>query len=406
LYSAFAGFYTDVKIKPREAEAGVLVAGHPARDVPPEQFAVAFRDWIAANRDRLAPLFVPHVGYGARVESARALRRLLFDEDWGRVGWPEEFGGLGGTIQHRAVLSEELYRAGWCGPANFEHVEIIAPTLVRFGTNDFVASELPRFLDGSRSWAQGFSEPEAGSDLASLRTRAVLDGDHLVINGGKIWTTWAKWSHWCLALVRTGTTEQRHRGLSMVAIDLTAAGVRVEPIRQANGTDELAQVLFEDVVVPANQLVGALGNGWRVALYLLAHERGLLSWLRHCGMQRRLISTLPDIPADYDRQVGDVALQIVGVRAAAAVLLRRAAAGAPLGPEAAFNKLLMTRAEQSLFNLLRDAKGPQVALPGDDPEDLLLQQEYLFSRIVTVYGGSQQMQLMTVARHILGLDDE
>jgi alkylation response protein AidB-like acyl-CoA dehydrogenase len=384
----------------------VVVASLPAHDVPMEQFGAAFRDWITANRDRLAPLFVPHVDYGARVESARGLRRLLYDEGWGRVGWPEQFGGLGGTIIHRAVLYEELYRAGWCGPANFEHVEIIAPTLVRFGSTDFVASELPRFLDGSRSWAQGFSEPEAGSDLASLRTRAVLDGDHLVINGSKIWTTWAKWSHWCLALVRTGTAEQRHRGLSMVAIDLTAPGVRVEPIRQANGTDELAQVMFDDVVVPANQLVGALGEGWRVAVYLLAHERGTLTWLRHCGMQRRLLTTLADIPADHDRQVGDVALQIAGIRAAATVLLRRAAAGGPLGPEAAFNKLLMTRGEQNLFNLLREAKGAQLALPSDDPEDLLLQQDYLFSRIVTVYGGSQQMQLMTVARHILGLGHE
>jgi alkylation response protein AidB-like acyl-CoA dehydrogenase len=404
---AASGFYTDVNIKQRSnAEDGVTMAGRPAHDVPLERFGEMFRGWIAMNRDRLAPLFATQVDYGDRVESARRLRRLLFDEGWGRIGWPERYGGLGGTILHRGVIYEELHRAGWSGPANFEHIEIIAPTLVRFGVPDFVATVLPRFLDGSWSWAQGFSEPEAGSDLASLRTRAVLDGDRLVVNGGKIWTTWAKWSRWCLALVRTGTAEQRHRGLSMVALELDAPGVTVEPIRQANGTDELAQVTFVDVVVPVTQLVGAPGEGWQVALYLLAHERGTQSWLRHCGMQQRLVDAVPQLTADHDRQLGEVALQLLGVRAAAATLLRRAAAGEPLGPEAAFNKLLMTRGEQAVFNLLRDARGAHVALPGDDPEHLVLQQEYLFSRIVTVYGGSQQMQLTTVAKHILRLGDD
>jgi alkylation response protein AidB-like acyl-CoA dehydrogenase len=384
----------------------VTVARHLAPDVPLSQFAEAFRDWIALNRERLDTLFLAHVGYDGRVETARRLRRLLFDEGWARVGWPVEVGGLGGSILHRGVIYEELYRAGWCGPANFEHVEIIAPTLLRFGDPDFVTAVLPAFLDGSRAWAQGFSEPEAGSDLASLRTRAVPDGDHLIVNGQKIWTTWAKWSHWCLALVRTGTAEQRHRGLSMVAIDLHAPGVVVEPIRQANGTEELAQVTFIDVVVPRTQIVGALGDGWRVAMYLLARERGTLTWLRHCGMQERLVASLPAVAVDYDRQVGEVALQILGVRAAAAVLLRRAAADQQLGPEAAFNKLLLTRGEQALLNLLRDAAGPAVAFPGDDPQAHLLQQEYLFSRIVTVYGGSQQMQLTTVAKHILALPDD
>jgi alkylation response protein AidB-like acyl-CoA dehydrogenase len=351
------------------------------------------------------PLFLPHAGYDARVVAARSLRRLLWEEGWGRVGWPVEFGGLGGTIVHRAVIYEELYRAGWPGPAIFEHVEIIAPTLVRFGGPAFVASVLPRFLDGSAAWAQGFSEPEAGSDLASLRTRAVLDGDDLVVNGGKIWTTWATWSRWCLALVRTGTAEQRHRGLSMVAVDLRSPGVTIRPIRQVNGLDELAEVTFVDVRVPVDRLVGEPGHGWRVAMYLLAHERGTLSWLRHCAMRQRLARSLEDLPAGYERQVGEVALQLAGVRAAAVSLLRRAADGQEIGPDAAYNKLLMTRGEQNLFNLLRDVEGVKLALPGRDVERLLLQQEYLFSRIVTVYGGSQQMQLLTVAKHILDLRD-
>lgn len=370
---------------------------------PLEEFVARFRGWVEQERPELEPLLRSGADFDTRVTASREVRRRLWDAGWGRYGWSENVGGLGGSVLHRAVVTEELFRAGWTGPTVFEHVEIIAPTLARYATPAFAAEVLPAFLDGSRAWAQGFSEPEAGSDLASLRTRAVLDGDELVVNGAKIWTTWAPWAHWCLALVRTGTPDSRHRGLTMVAIDLTCPGVTVRPLRQANGVDELAEVFFDDVRIPARQLVGGIGEGWRVAMYLLARERGTLSWLRHCMLSQRLAESAPTLPADADRRVGDVVLQWLGVRAAAAVLLAQEAAGAELGPVAAYNKLLMTRTEQQLYDLVRDLDGLALVAPGEDADELLLQQEYLFSRIVTVYGGSQQMQLMTVAKHILGL---
>ncbi|UMG91285.1 acyl-CoA dehydrogenase family protein [Nocardioides sp. TF02-7] len=348
------------------------------------------------------PCSAPRPTSTRRWSGARRLRALLWEADWGRYGWPEEYGGRGGSSLHRAAVHEELFRAGWHGPAVFEHVEIIAPTLVRYAQPAFLEQRLPRFLDGAEVWSQGFSEPEAGSDLASLRTRAVEDGDAFVVNGSKIWTSWSKWARWCLALVRTGTADERHRGLTMMAIDLTAPGVRVRPIRQANGTDELAQVFLDDVRVPRTQLVGEPGEGWAVAMYLLARERGTLSWLRHCGFRRRLLEEHKSLTVADDRAVGDFVAQWAGVRAAAADLLHRDAAGQDLGPESAFNKLLMTRAEQELQHLVHDATGPRVGVPVDE-EDLLRQREYLFSRIVTVYGGSQQMQLITIAKHVLGL---
>ena len=379
--------------------------GDLSRESDLSHFADRFRDWMAGSSAELAPLLAVHSDYDARVGQARALRQLLCQHGWGLAGWPEEAGGLGGSILHRAVVTEELFRAGWTGPTVFEHLEIVAPTLVRFARPEFAAAVLPSFLDGSRAWSQGFSEPEAGSDLASLRTRAVLDGDDYVVDGAKIWTSWSKWADWCLALVRTGTPEDRHRGLSMMAIDLTSPGVEVRPIRQANGTDELAEVHFADVRVPAGRVVGEPGRGWAVAMFLLAHERGTLSWLRHCAFRQWLAPSTELMREDSDRQLGSVVLQLAGVRAAAAELMHRAAQGAELGPEAAFNKLLMTRTEQNLFDLLRDVDGMRIALPGDTPDEVLQQQEYLFSRIVTIYGGSQQMQLITVARHILGLHD-
>ena len=370
------------------------------------EFVADFRDWMTAHQAELTPLLTPHSDYDTRVRQSRALRRLLYEHGWGRAGWPAKAGGLGGTILHRAVVHEELFRAGWTGPTVFEHLEIVAPTLVRFAPPEFVAAVLPDFLDGSRAWSQGFSEPESGSDLASLRTRAERDGEEYVVNGAKIWTSWSKWADWCLALVRTGTQDDRHRGLTMMAIDLSSPGVDVRPIRQANGTDELAEVHFADVRVPVTQVVGEVGHGWAVAMFLLAHERGTLSWLRHCAFRQWLIPSTKLMREDSDRQLGDVVLQLAGVRAAAAELLTRAADGAELGPEAAFNKLLMTRTEQNLFNLLRETDGVRIALPGGTPEEILQHQEYLFSRIVTIYGGSQQMQLITVARHVLGLRND
>jgi alkylation response protein AidB-like acyl-CoA dehydrogenase len=389
-----------------EATLGIAVPGEAPGGLRLAEFADRFRQWVTANEAQLASVLDIRSDFGERVRLARDLRRMLCDHGWGQVGWPVGVGGSGGSILHRGVIYEELYRAGWSGPSIFEHLEIIAPTLVRYGSTSFVASVLPDFLNGSRAWAQGFSESEAGSDLAALRTRAELDGDAYVVNGVKIWTSWAKYSGWCLALVRTGTAGERHRGLTMIAIDLDSPGVLVRPIMQANGTDELAEVTFQDVRVPRSQVVGDVGGGWRVAMYLLAHERGTLSWLRQCAFRQRLTTSAKMMQEDHDRQLGEVALQMTGVRAAAASLLGRAAAGQELGPEAAFNKLLMTRTEQNLFNLLRDVDGIWTAVPSDAREELLLHQEYLFSRIVTIYGGSQQMQLITVARHILGLEDE
>jgi alkylation response protein AidB-like acyl-CoA dehydrogenase len=216
--------------------------GHALSLAPLSEFRAQLRAWLLANAGQLVDLTAPRPDYEARVVAARGLQRVLYEAGWARFGWPTWSGGLGGSSLHRGIVYEELSGTGWHGPAIFEHVEIIAPTLLAYARPEFVAEALPRFLDGTRSWAQGFSEPDAGSDLASLRTRGVVDGDTVVVTGQKLWTSWAKWGHSCLALVRTGTAEERHRGLTMLAIDLDAPGVDVRPIEQVNGTPELAEV--------------------------------------------------------------------------------------------------------------------------------------------------------------------
>ena len=377
---------------------------HPLGAAPLATFRSEFAAWCEANSAALAPHTLPNPDFESRVLAARSLQRILFDAGWSKFGWPAWVGGFGGSALHRGVVYEELSRIGWHGPAIFEHLEIIAPTLLEFGDADFVAARFPQFLDGTRSWVQGFSEPDAGSDLASLRTRGVIADGCVAISGQKIWTSWAKWGHSCLVLVRTGTTEERHRGLTMVAVDLETPGVTVRPIQQANGTYELAEVFFDDVRVPLNHIVGEINGGWAVAMHLLAHERGTLAWFRHNHFRQRLAQgaeTSTD-PSE-DIALGAAIVQLAGLRATAGRQLAVDAAGGSLGPTAAFTKLLMTRLEQQLYDVLLRIHGSRMGFGVGSDDDQLLHQEYLFSRVVTIYGGTEQMQLMTLANRVLKL---
>ena len=371
------------------------------------EFAELFQEWASRNETHLAPLLRSCPDFDERVVVARQLRRKLFDAGWGRYGWPARVGGLGGSILHRGIVHEELTRRGWPGPANFEHLEIIAPTLVHFADHAYAAEVFPAFLSGDEAWAQGFSEPEAGSDLAALRTTGrieeIFGKPQLVVNGRKLWTSWAAWAKRALVLVRTGTPQERHRGLTMVAVDLDQPGVEVRRIRQANGTDELAEVTFDDVRVPLRQVLGGLGDGWPIAFRLLAYERGTLAWSRHCHFISRFgQGVAASDPADA-RDLGRAYVELLGLRAVAAFGVVTEATGENLGPEAAFTKLLMTRTEQDLYELLGRIHGIRAGVHAVSPDEQLLGQERLFSKIVTIYGGSREMQLTTIGRRLLGL---
>jgi alkylation response protein AidB-like acyl-CoA dehydrogenase len=331
-----------------------------------------------------------------------ALLGELFDEGWGRYGWPERVGGLGGTIRHRAAMWEALARHGVPGMALFEHLEVLAPTLVALGPAAFLADAMPAFLAGRERWSQGFSEPDAGSDLASLRTRGAAVDDGYVITGRKIWTSWSRYATWCLVLARTGTTESRHRGLTAFIVDLRAPGVTVRPIVQANGTDELAEVTFDEVPVPADRIVGSLDGGWAVAMHILSHERGTFAWFRHVFLHQHLLDQARHGHEWGDPALGDALLDLVAVTATSHAGLLVHEAGATLGPDATMTKLLLCAAEQSVSDWVL-AGDADLAIGVQDDEVAARRQDYLFSRIVTVYGGSQQMQLETIAKQLLRL---
>ncbi|OHV32766.1 MULTISPECIES: acyl-CoA dehydrogenase family protein [Pseudofrankia] len=365
-------------------------------------YGTSFEAWLASRPAELVAAARPLAAYSERVAVTSELMRALFDEGWARYGWPEQVGGLGGGILHRAAMWEALARHGLPAMALFEHLEILAPTLVAMGDQGFVARTLPRFLRGEALWSQGFSEPEAGSDLASLRTRAVAADGSYLITGRKIWTSWARYATWCLVLARTGTPESRHRGLTAFAVDLRSPGVEVRPIEQANGTDELAEVTFDAVPVGPDRIVGERGGGWRVAMHILAHERGTFAWFRHNFLYRQLLDTAEAGTPATDSLLGDALLDLAAVRASSHLGLHTHATGAPLGPKAAFVKLLLAASEQSV-NDWALASDPDLAVGTQDAHTATRRQDYLFSRIVTVYGGSQQMQLDTIAKQILRL---
>lgn len=373
-----------------------------ARAVDLAAYRQALEAWLDSDPPALRAAAQPIAHYENRVAAVRALLAALHEEGWGRYGWPEDVGGLGGTILHRAVMWDALARRHVPGMALFEHLEILAPALVAMGPRPLVARLLPELLAGRQLWAQGFSEPEAGSDLASLRTTARRTDDGWIVNGRKIWTSWARYATWCLLLARTGAPDSRHRGLTALAVDLRSPGVDVTPIMQANGTDELAEVAFDNVHVPADQVVGDVDGGWNVAMHILSHERGTFAWFRHGFLYRHLGDALQLARPAHDVALGSALLDLTAVTATGHAGLRTHAAGTPLGPLAAYPKLLVCAAEQSVYDWML-AVDPDIAIDPGEEELAVRRQEYLFSRIVTIYGGSQQMQLETIAKRNLHL---
>jgi len=381
-----------------------ILEAEPSTDFPLDPLVERLDEWINANWHELHSLTegVESALTRSRVEAARRLQRLLYEAGWAKFGWPKEVGGLGGSVLHRATIFDRLAAAGVPEPALFEHLEILGPPLIKYGHPGFVARVFPMLLSGDQAWAQGFSEPDAGSDLLGLRTTATVVEGGAIIQGRKIWTSWAAYSRWCLVIARTGSIESRHRGLSAFAVDLESKGVEVSRILQANAGDELAEVTFDDVFVPVDAFVGNLGSGFEVMLAVLGYERGIYPWYRQSILQSRLRTVANDLGSDFDDMLGSVVLDLFAVRAASTRAVASTALGQLPGPEAALGKLLLVRAEQELYDLIYAALGTKISL-GSHRRATKLTHDYFFSSVTSVYGGSQQMQLTTIATKVLGL---
>ncbi len=375
-----------------------------------EAFRAELRAWLAANLPPdLAHRGATHLDPDPdTLERLRAWNRTLADARYAAIAWPEEWGGRGAGVMEQVVYAEEMHRAGAPGTLNPIGLSNIAPALIAHGTDAQKRTLLPRMLRGDDIWCQGFSEPDAGSDLASLRTSAVRDGDHWVVNGQKTWTTLAHLADWCELLVRTDPQAPRHRGITCLLVDMRLPGIEVRPLTTITGEREFNEVFFTDVRVPVECTLGPVGEGWRVAMTTLAHERGTVAKL-HLGTRdkvRRLIDAARSTPLGDGRTAADdpvlreqlarvyleaELLKLISDRAVSAELH-----GRPMGPEGSIAKLLWSETEQHVTEVAAAVLGPD-ALGGPWARDRV------FARSLTIAGGTNQVNKNIVAERILGL---
>jgi alkylation response protein AidB-like acyl-CoA dehydrogenase len=367
-------------------------------------YRLGLRAWLRAHGAAL-PDQRP-ASQDERFANGLALGRALWDAGWKRVGWPPALGGLGGGPRHRATLYDELGRAGVEVPDTDYSIEVIGPALLQFAPA-LAEALLPGLLAGEEIWAQGFSEPDAGSDLAALRTRGEIRGDDVVVNGQKVWTSHGHRADRLLVLVRTGTAESRHRGLAALLVDTDLPGVIRTPLRFASGLDEMSETFFDDVPVPVDRMVGGPTDGWSVAMFMLQYERSMYAAQRQAWLGLRLRQLVARLGAGRDerttRAVHDAWLQLQTVRARSVESVRRLDAGEAVGPEASADKILLARAEQAVFEIARRADRAGFLFDDAARE---WREGWWYSRAATLLGGAGEIQRSIVADRVLRLPQE
>lgn len=361
-----------------------------------------FLRWLAEHTEELAPFTTLPTDVDGVFATLARLQRMLYDAGWIRLGWPEEFGGLGGSVTLRGVVSEELAAAGYPPPFSFGTQEVLGPAVARFAPAELARAMLPRLLRGDETWCQGFSEPGAGSDLGALRMRAVDDGDCFRVTGEKIWTSWAQYADRCVLLTRTGTPESAHRGITALFVDMDSPGITVSPLIAMTGEAEFCSLSFDDVRVPKDRIVGEVNGGWAVAMFILACERGVAAWQRQAWMRWRLAGLLTEAHDLSDARAGEAFELVHALRLLSRRTMRSLAAGESLGVRPSLDKLLMSTAEKYLFDAALEAM-PGTLLFGGDGVARDWRNDYLYSRAASIYGGAAEIQRNIIAEHILGL---
>lgn len=364
------------------------------------------RAWFAEH----VPDALPSLDSHAASAGYRAWERKLADAGYAAVHWPVEHGGHGMGEMERLVFQEEYERAGGPARINIQGLMLAGPTLMVFGTPEQRRRWLPAMLRADEVWCQGFSEPNAGSDLGSLRTRAVRDGDELVVNGQKIWTTGAHYADWIFALVRTGTDGPKHRGITWVMIDLRAPGVIVRPVEQLNGRAEFAEIFFEDVRVPMGDVIGGLGNGWRVAMTALGFERGVgrRSYVQYLNrlecLRQAVVSAGIRLEPATELEFGAVLSQVLMYRDYAMRVASEAGSEPPTATSA-YNKLIWCEIQVRLFALGEDVLRATGDLRDGAPTDRAREwtAEFWYARAARIFAGTNQIQKNIIADRVLGL---
>jgi alkylation response protein AidB-like acyl-CoA dehydrogenase len=365
-------------------------------------FRAELRAWLAAN--------VPRQPVPDTLEEEAAFltawQRRLHAAGWVAVHWPREYGGRGASLTETAIYQEEMARARAPQVMNRVGINNVGPTLIAHGTAAQRQRYLPGILSGDEIWCQLYSEPNAGSDLASLRCRAEKRGDHFIVSGQKVWTSYAQFAAFGILLARTDPDAPPHRGISCFIVDMRAPGITIRPLRQLTGSAEFSEIFFDDVVVPRANLIGAEPDGWRVATVTLAHERGTNFSFKEQVLQKIALDEL----AERLRATGAARHPVVRQRWAARCIeveilrlhncatMTRLARGELPGAESSIVKLFWAELSQRLQELGLDTLGPAAQLAtGPWP------QRFLWSRCASIAGGTNEIQRNIIAQRLLGL---
>jgi alkylation response protein AidB-like acyl-CoA dehydrogenase len=377
-------------------------------------FRTEFRAWLEANllsewRD---PDFWQHLSADESFDLRRDWEAQKARDGFAGIAWPKEFGGRGGTPSQKAIYDEEMARSDAPLTVNTLGLTFLGPTVMAIGTDEQKTEIIKPMLHNEVIWCQGFSEPGAGSDLAAITTRAVDAGDHWVVNGQKVWTTNALKADRMFGLVRTEPDSQRHRGLSMLLIDMHAEGVDARPLKQMTGNEEFGEVFLTDVKVPKEAVLGEVGSGWNVAMLLLSFERGS-SAIGQYTRFRAEWDAVAQVARDNGRskdpvvrqRLAQVLIDLEALRLHSWHILTKVEQGEALGFESSMTKLQWSETHQDLGEVYMDVVGyggqeiPGLATADLDP----LTELFLWTRSETIWGGSSQVQRNIVAEHVLGL---
>jgi alkylation response protein AidB-like acyl-CoA dehydrogenase len=377
--------------------------------IEPAQLTRDFTRWLERNKADLAPYEDYHaLEIEDEVVDGRPFQQILWSEGWTRWGWPEICGGYGGGAELRAIVYDVLSSCGYVLPEGFQATEVLGTTTLTYAP-ELAHAHLGSYLRGDELWCQGFSEPDAGSDLASLRTKAVRDGSSFRISGQKTWSSLASVADRCYLLARSDPESGAAHGLSMLLVDLDAPGVTVRAIRAANGRNEFGEIFFDDVVVSADRCIGMPGQGWEIAMHLLQWERGMYAWQRQAYLHRRLDNLVADlgptrVHQEADR-LGEAYVQLSALRSMCARTVRDLAVGHNPGPGISLVKLVLSATEQNVFDAIIELTAPSLIFD-PDPRASILRAEYFYTRATSVYGGAAEIQRNIVAERLLGLPRE
>jgi alkylation response protein AidB-like acyl-CoA dehydrogenase len=347
-------------------------------------------------------------------EERCAWEKRLAAGGWTCVSWPVEYGGRGLSLMQQVIFFEEYARAGAPGRVSQIGENLLGPTLIAFGSEEIKKRFLPGIVSGDVLWCQGYSEPNAGSDLANVQTRAVRDGDQWLINGQKVWTSLAQWADWSFVICRTDLGAPNHQALSYILVPMKQPGIEIRPIVQMTGDSEFSEVFFEDARTDADNVVGAVNGGWKVAMGTLAFERGASTLGQQLLFQNELDEVMAiaekngaaDDPVMRQR-LADTWIGLRIMRFNTLRMLSSTLDGKELGREGMITKLYWATWHRNLGKLAMDVLGPQAEIAEGAPYDLTkLQRLFLFTRSDTIYAGTNQIQRNIIGERALGLPRE